>query len=222
MLKALVIAGIALADHGFSNGPVHELLLHPDAVEMAAKAPAAFRVRLETTKGVVMIEIRREWAPLGADRFFSLVRAGYYDDMRLTRVVPPKWAQFGINGDPKVARAWRERPIPDDPRVLSNERGTIAFAYAVPNGRTTQVFINLRDNSATHDREPFAPFGRVVSGMDVVDSWYSGYGEDCGGGIRGRRQTPLFEGGNRFLDLACPQLDSIRRAVILESGDSGR
>jgi homoserine O-acetyltransferase len=222
MLKALVLAGIALADPALLAPHAGRLLLNPEAAEVNAKAPTAFRIRLETTKGVVVVEVRREWAPLGVDRFFNLVRAGYYDDMRLTRIVAPKWAQFGIHGDPKVAQAWRDRKIADDPRVLSNERGTIAFAYAVPNGRTTQVFINLRDNTQTHDREPFVPFGRVIAGMDVVDSWYSGYGEDSGGGIRGGRQTRLFESGNRFLDYAFPQLDSIRRAFVLESANGPR
>ena len=134
------------------------------------------------------------------DRFFNLVRAGYYDDVRISRVVAPKWAQFGINGDPRIAKIWRDRPIPDDPRVLANDRGTIAFAYAVPNGRTTQVFINLRDNRETHDKEPFAPFGRVIMGMDVVDAWYSEYGENAGSGIRSGKQGPIFENGNAWLD----------------------
>jgi len=146
-------------------------LLHPDSPEMNAMAPAAFQVKLETTRGDVMIEIRRTWSPRGVDRFFNLVKAGYYDDVRITRVVAPKWAQFGINGDPKIAKIWRDRPLPDDQRVLSNERGTLAFAFAVPNGRTTQVFINLRDNHETHDQEPFVPFGRVISVSDVRRSF---------------------------------------------------
>lgn len=180
-----------------------------------ATAPAAFKVRLETTKGDVVIEIRREWAPHGVDRFFELVKAGYYNDVRITRVVRPKWAQFGINGDPKVSKQWREKTIPDDPRVLSNERGTIAFAFAVLNGRTTQVFINLRDNRETHDQEPFVPFGRVISGMEVVDAWYAEYGENAGSGIRSGKQEPLFDGGNASIDREYPKLDSIRRAVVV-------
>ena len=192
------------------------LLLTPEAPAVNATAPARFKVRLETTKGVVLIEIERAWAPRGVDRFFNLVRAGYYDDMRITRVVQPKWAQFGIHGDPRVAKAWREKTIPDDPRILANERGTIAFAYAVPNGRTTQVFINLRDNRKTHDQEPFAPFGRVIAGMDVVDAWYEGYGEDAGSGIRSGKQGPIFEGGNPYLDREFPKLDSIVRATVIE------
>ena len=184
------------------------------------RAPDRFRVKLDTSKGVIVIESMRAWAPLGADRWFTLVQAGYYDGVRFTRVVKDKWAQFGINGDPAVARAWRERTFPDDSRVLSNTRGTVAFAYAVPNGRTTQVFINLKDNSATHDVEPFAPFGRVVEGMDVVDALYDGYGENAGSGIRSGKQGPIFEGGNAYLAREFPRLDFIVRASILPSAPS--
>lgn len=190
-------------------------LLHSDSPAVNATAPSRFRVRLETTGGNVVIEIQRAWSPHGVDRFFNLVSAGYYDDTRITRVVPPKWAQFGIHGDPAVAKVWRDAFIPDDPRVLSNDRGTIAFAFAVPAGRTTQVFINLRDNHETHDQEPFVPFGRVVSGMDVVDAWYGGYGENAGSGIRSGKQGPIFEGGNAWLDSQFPKLDRIRRVVVL-------
>lgn len=190
-------------------------LLDPDAPGLNAIAPAEFKVRLETTKGEVMIEIQRAWSPHGADRFFNLVKAGYYTDVRITRVVAPKWAQFGIHGNPRVAKIWRDRPIPDDPRVLSNERGSIAFAFAVQNGRTTQVFINLRDNRDTHDKEPFVPFGRVVSGMEVVDAWYADYGENAGSGIRSGKQGPIFEEGNAYLDREFPKLDSIKRATVI-------
>jgi peptidyl-prolyl cis-trans isomerase A (cyclophilin A) len=198
-------------------GPSRSALLDHTATALNATAPTAFKVKLETSKGDVILEIRREWSPHGVDRFFNLVRAGYYDDIRITRVVAPKWAQFGINGDPAIAKAWRDRTIPDDPRVLANERGTIAFAFAVPNGRTTQVFINLRDNRETHDKEPFVPFGRVVSGMDVVDAWYADYGENAGSGIRSGKQGPIFEGGNAWLDHEFPKLDRIRRSLILPS-----
>lgn len=197
-------------------------LLAPDSAAMNVTAPDEFKVVLETTKGEVVIEIRRAWSPRGVDRFFNLVSAGYYDDVRVTRVVAPKWAQFGINGDPGIARIWRERPILDDPRVLSNERGTIAFAYAVPNGRTTQVFINLRDNSESHDREPFVPFGRVISGMDVVDVWYADYGENAGSGIRSGKQGPIFDGGNAYLDREFPRLDSINRARVVVASSRPR
>jgi len=189
-------------------------LLHPDAPEMNRRAPDTFRVRLETTRGAIVIEVHRDWAPRGADRFYNLVAGGYYDDSRFFRVVKGKWAQFGIAGDPRVAQAWRDRTFPDDPRVETNARGTVAFAFAVPNGRTTQVFINLQDNAATHDQEPFVPFGRVVEGMAVADALNSEYGDGSGSGIRAGRQAPLFAGGNLYLDEHFPRLDAIRRATI--------
>src|SRR5205823_4069472 len=145
-------------------------LLTPDAPEMNRRAPDLFNVRFETSKGVMLIEIHRDWSPRGVDHFYNLVSAGYYNGVRFSRVVKGKWAQFGINGDPKISNVWRTRTIPDEPRRESNVRGTIAYAFAVPNGRTTQIFINLRDNSATHDAEPFVPFGRIVEGLEVADA----------------------------------------------------
>jgi peptidyl-prolyl cis-trans isomerase A (cyclophilin A) len=169
-------------------------------------------VRLETSRGLVVLEIHRDWAPYGADRFFNLVTHGYFDEARFFRVIAGRWAQFGIHGDPRVSALWRERTLPDDPRRESNRRGTIAFAFAVANGRTTQLFFNLRDNSETLDPQGFAPFGRVVEGMDVVDSLNAEYGESAGGGIRRGEQEPLFAGGNAYLARAFPRLDFIRRA----------
>ena len=178
-------------------------------------APSMFQVRLQTTKGAIVIEVHRDWAPIGADRFYQLVTSRYYDGNRFFRVVAGRWAQFGINGDPAVAKAWRERAIPDDPRRQSNVRGTVAFAFAVPNGRTTQVYIALTDLSATQDEQGFVPFGRVVSGMEVADALNSEYGESSGSGIRAGRQQPLFDGGNAYLDRAFPRLDRIVNAVVL-------
>jgi len=178
-------------------------------------APSVFQVRLETTKGAIVIEVHRDWAPNGADRFYQLVTSRYYDGNRFFRVVAGRWAQFGINGDPAVAKAWRDRAIPDDPRRQSNVRGTVAFAFAVPNGRTTQVYIALTDLSATQDEQGFVPFGRVVSGMEVADALNSEYGESSGSGIRAGRQQPLFDGGNAYLDRAFPRLDRIVNAVVL-------
>src|SRR5262245_29905987 len=128
---------------------------------LAAGAPNTFRVRLDTSKGPIVIEVRRDWAPNGADRFRELVDARYFDDSRFFRVVKGQWAQFGINGDPAVSTRWRARTIPDDPVRQTNARGTVAFAFAEPRGRTTQVFISLRDN-ANLDAQGFAPLGRVV------------------------------------------------------------
>ena len=178
-------------------------------------APSVFQVRLETTKGAIVIEVHRDWAPNGADRFYQLVTSRYYDGNRFFRVVAGRWAQFGINGDPTVAKAWRDRAIPDDPRRQSNVRGAVAFAFAVPNGRTTQVYIALTDLSATQDEQGFVPFGRVVSGMEVADALNSEYGESSGSGIRAGRQQPLFDGGNAYLDRAFPRLDRIVTAVVL-------
>jgi homoserine O-acetyltransferase len=210
---AVVISAIIAASA--QNGkPNRALLLQPDKPEMSKRAPDSARVRLETTKGVIRLEMRREWGPLGVDRFYNLVRNGYYDDSAIFRIRAGMWAQFGINGDPKVATTWRTRNLPDDPRVLSNVRGTLAFAFKDPNGRTTQVFINLRDNSASHDKEPFAPIARVIEGMEVADAIYSEYGEQSGGGIRGGKQDPLFAGGNEYLKRNFPRLDYIVRATI--------
>lgn len=206
---ALVLVGlaslVALEGQSASTPPLSE----------AGRAPERFVVRLATTKGDIRIDVQRAWAPRGADRFYELVRAGYYDDVAFSRVVTGKWAQFGINGDPKVAKAWRTRTIPDDPFREANVRGTVAFAFAVPNGRTTQVFVNLVDNRATHDKEPFVPFGRIDDrGMEVVDRFYAGYGEDAGSGIRSGKQEPIFEGGNAYLRRTYPLLDYIVTATI--------
>jgi cyclophilin family peptidyl-prolyl cis-trans isomerase len=170
-------------------------------------------VRLDTNKGNVDIEVTRAWSPLGADRFVNLVRQGYYDDNRFFRVAPGRWVQFGINGDPAIAKAWRPRNLVDDPFKESNLRGTVAFAFAVPNGRTTQIFFNLRDNSATHDKEPFTPFGKVLNGLDLIDNVNAEYGEGPGG-IRAGKQDPYFEGGNAWLLKEFPRLDFIRRATV--------
>jgi len=183
---------------------------------MNRQAPNLFRVRLETSKGLIMIEVRRDWAPHGVDRFYNLVRYGYYDEARFFRVIAGKWAQFGIHGDPQVSNLWHGRTILDDPRRESNRRGMVAYAFAVPNGRTTQVFINLRDNSETLDAQGFAPFGRVIEGMDVIDALNAEYAETAGGGIRAGKQEPLFAGGNKYLAREFPRLDFIRRARILE------
>jgi homoserine O-acetyltransferase len=206
-----ILTSLSLASAFGNQGT--PLLLRPDAPEFRAPAPERCLVRLETTKGNIDIEVTRAWAPLGADRFVNLVRHGYYNDTRIFRINPGRWAQVGIHGDPAIAQAWRTRTIPDDPFTTSNVRGTVAFAFAVPNGRTTQVFFNLRDNSETHDKEPFTPFGRVVAGMDLVDAFNAEHGEGPGG-IRAGKQDPFFDGGNAWLDRQFPRLDVIRRATI--------
>jgi cyclophilin family peptidyl-prolyl cis-trans isomerase len=191
------------------------LLLKPAAPEFLSRAPDRATVRLDTSVGTIDIEVLRAWAPRGADRFVALARHGYYDGNRFFRVRPGRWAQFGINGDPEIAQAWRGQTFPDDPFVHSNTRGTVAFAFAVPNGRTTQVFVNTSDNSATHDKEPFTPFGRVVAGMEHVDALDAEHREGPGG-IRAGKQDPFFEGGNAWLERNFPRLDYIKRATVLD------
>lgn len=191
------------------------LLLNPEAPEFRVQAPERAIVRLDASVGTIDIEVQRRWAPHGADRFVALARHGYYDGARFFRVRPGRWTQFGINGDPAIAKAWRTRTFPDDPFVQSNTRGTVAFAFAVPNGRTTQVFFNTGDNAATHDKEPFTPFGQVVSDMKQVDAINAEYGEGPGG-IRAGKQDAFFEGGNAWLLHQFPRLDYIKRATIIE------
>jgi len=191
-------------------------LMQPDSDDLQRRAPDVCHVRLETTKGLIVLEVRREWAPHGVDRFYNLVRAGYYDDIAIFRIRAGVFAQFGIHGDPAVAQRWRTRTIPDDPRVLSNVRGAVAFAFKSPNGRATQVFINLRDNSATFDVDSFVPFARAIEGMEVADALYAEYGERAGGGIRAGKQDPVFEGGNTYLRRDFPNLDYIKQATLTE------
>jgi cyclophilin family peptidyl-prolyl cis-trans isomerase len=190
-------------------------LLNPDALEFKQPAPARFFVRFDTSKGPILLDVERRLSPHGVDRFFALVSHGFYDGARFFRVVKPRFVQFGIAGDPAVAQAWRERTIPDDPLVSSNVRGAVSFAFGVPNGRTTQVFINLRDNAAEFDKEPFVPFAHVIDGMDTADMLNGEYAEGAGGGIRAGKQDPLFSGGNAFLLKQFPNLDYIVRGLVL-------
>src|SRR5690606_9945572 len=191
------------------------MLLRPDAEAFQATAPETFRVRFETSKGDFVVEVVRAWAPNGADRFYNLVRNGYYDDVRFFRVISGFMAQFGIHGDPKVNAAWRVRPIPDDPVVESNRRGYVTFAMtSQPNSRTTQLFINYADNTQL-DGMGFAPIGRVVEGMEVVDQLYAGYGEGAPNG-RGPDQARIVAEGNAYLNANFPNLDYIRRATVIE------
>jgi len=186
---------------------------NPASAAMTVRAPATFRARLETSKGAVVIEVQREWAPLGADRFYNLVKSGYYDGTRLFRVIPGFMAQFGIHGDPQVAAAWRDARIPDDPVRQHNTRGMVSFATAGPGTRTTQLFINYGDNSRL-DGMGFSPFGRVVEGIEVVDRFYAGYGEGAPRG-RGPDQGRIQAEGNAYLERGFPKLESVTRATII-------
>jgi peptidyl-prolyl cis-trans isomerase A (cyclophilin A) len=189
--------------------------LDSDRAEGESLALQTFRVRLDTSKGPIVVEVHRDWAPHGADRFYELVTARYFDDNRFFRVHAGQWAQFGIKGDPAVAKRWRARPIPDDPPKQSNVRGTVTFAFAEPNGRTTQVYIALKDLSDPQDAQGFVPFGRVIEGMTIADRLNAEYGENAGSGIRAGKQQPLFDGGNAYLDREFPRLDRLLRAVVL-------
>ena len=179
----------------------------------AQKAPAVFQVKVATTKGEFTIEAHREWAPIGVDRLYNLVRAGFFDDSRFYRVVPNFIAQFGIAGEPDVAAVWRDERMAADPEHGSNTRGTIGYAMVTPDARTTQLYINVADN-LRNDHQGFAILGRVVAGMDVVDRLYSGYGENSGGGMRAGKQARLFD-GRTYLDAEFPKLDRLIEAVIL-------
>jgi peptidyl-prolyl cis-trans isomerase A (cyclophilin A) len=169
-------------------------------------APANFRVKFDTTKGPFEVEVHRDWAPIGADRFYTLVRKKYLDGAAFFRVVPGFIVQFGIAADPKVTADWKESNLADDPVKHTNELGTITFATAGPNTRTTQLFINLNDN-ARLDGTGFAPFGGVISGMKNVEEVYAGYGE--------APVQPRIEGeGKTYLDKEFPKLDYIKTAVV--------
>lgn len=186
-------------------------LLDPHDPRLSARAPEHFRVRFETSQGDLVVEVHRSWAPIGADRFYNLVTHHFFDGQRFFRVRQSVFAQFGIDGDPQVAQAWRLATIPDDPPQQSNTRGTIAYAFTTANTRATQIFINLADNRS-FDAQGFASFGMVISDMDVADRLYSGYGETSGGGMRAGHQGALFASGNTYLNREFPRLDYIRRA----------
>ena len=179
------------------------------------QAPPECRIRFETSQGPITAVMHRAWSPHGADRFYELVQSGFYDGARIFRVREGVFAQFGIPADPEVAKRWRTQTIPDDPRRESYVRGTLAYAFKDPDGRTTQVFFNLRDNSAAFDAEPFVPFAAVEDGMAAADRFFAGYGESAGGGIRAGRQGPLFELGNAYLLREFPKLDYIVRARVV-------
>lgn len=179
-------------------------------------APPTFRARFETPAGDFVIEVHRDWAPLGADRFYNLVENGFYDDTRVYRVIEDFMAQFGMNGDPRVNMAWKNAILVDDPVVQSNTRGRVAFAKGGPHSRTTEVFVSLRDN-ASLDERGFAPFGEVVEGMDVVDRFYADYGDGPPRG-EGPYQAQVRVQGNAYLDASFPELTRIVRATVEAAG----
>jgi peptidyl-prolyl cis-trans isomerase A (cyclophilin A) len=181
--------------------------------EGKTRAPDRYTVELDTTKGAIVIDVHREWAPHGADRFYELVQNGYYTDVAFFRVIGGFMAQVGISGDPALNAQWRQKTIPDDPVKASNTRGTVTFATSGPDSRTTQFFINFADNSRLDDMG-FAPFGKVQD-MAPVDALYDGYGEGAPRG-RGPSQPLIQSQGNTYLRESFPKLDYIKSAKILE------
>lgn len=176
--------------------------------------PAQYKVQLQTTKGDVVILVHRNWSPIGADHFYQLTKAGFYNDNAIFRVLPGFVVQWGISGDPQVNKKWNEA-IKDDPPKVSNKIGTIVFAKTgQPDSRTTQVFINLGDNSAALDPQGFTPFGEVIQGMDNVAKFYTGYGEGQPNG-EGPSQGSIEETGNSYLQQHYPKLDYIKSARIV-------
>ena len=206
---AAIVLTLFIAAPAFGQG-MTKPLTNPAALN--AQAPAVYKVRFDTSKGAFVLEVHRDWAPHGADRFYNLVKNGFYDNARFFRVISGFMVQFGINGDPKLSSVWREARIKDDPVKQSNGRGYITFATAGPNTRTTQVFINFADNNML-DRQGFAPFGQVVSGMNVVDALYSGYGEGAPRG-QGPDQGRTQQEGNAYLVREFGKLDYIKKATI--------
>ena len=172
-----------------------------------AKAPDLYKVNLDTSKGAVVIEVHRDWAPIGADHFYELVKSGFYDGARFFRVLPGFMAQFGIAGDPQVNAKWKDVNLQDDPVKQSNTRGMVTFAKtSLPNSRSTQLYINTVNN-ARLDSDGFAPIGQVVSGMEAVDTFYTGYGQTPD-------QGQINAEGNAYLQKDFPQLDFIKKATV--------
>ena len=200
ILLALVVAAPALSQQ----------LANPAALN--EQAPAVYKAKFDTSKGAFVIEVHRDWAPLGADRFYNLVKNGFFNNVRFFRVISGFMVQFGINGDPNISSRWREARIRDDAVKQSNTRGMVTFATAGPNTRTTQVFINFGDNSQLNGMG-FAPFGQVISGMNVVDSLYSGYGEGAPRGA-GPDQGRLQQEGNAYLTKEFSKMDYVKKATI--------
>jgi cyclophilin family peptidyl-prolyl cis-trans isomerase len=205
-------------------GPPTELpaarahLLHPDSSIFRQTPPDTFLVSMQTSRGEIVIQVVRDWSPLGAWRFYNLVRNGFFDGARFYRVVPGFAAQFGVSGIPAVEAAWRDRSIPADPIRVGNTRGMVTFAQTEPDSRTTQLFINLRDNPQL-DEKNFAPIGRVIAGWDAVASLNGGYGE-----LKPRGDGPLwrcvYNSGNQYLSAKYPELDSIISTAVTGTADA--
>jgi peptidyl-prolyl cis-trans isomerase A (cyclophilin A) len=211
-IRAIVLFSAALLFGALSAQVPANAANLGDPSSLNEKAPAVYKAKFDTSKGTFVIEVHRDWSPNGADRFYNLVKNGYYNDVRFFRVIDGFMVQFGISGNPDLSAVWREARIPDDKVKESNQRGYVSFATAGPGTRTTQVFINFGDNGGL-DGQGFSPFGQVVSGMDVVDALYNGYGEGAPRGAgpdQGRMQTE----GNAYLMTDFPKLDYVKKATI--------
>jgi peptidyl-prolyl cis-trans isomerase A (cyclophilin A) len=208
----VAVASVAVAATAGVHGQVDLAKLKSPAA-LTEQAPPTFRANFSTTKGNFVIEVHRDWAPVGADRFYNLVKNGFYNDVRFFRVISGFMAQFGMHGTPAIQQAWQNARLKDDPVKQGSKRGYVVFAHAGPNTRTTQLFINFRDNSASLDKQGFAAFGEVVSGMDVVDKLHSGYGDGAPRG-KGPEQGRIANEGNAYLAKEFPNLDYIKSATI--------
>jgi len=206
LLTALALLNLAFAPPALAQAS----LSNPAALR--EQAPPEFKAKFDTSKGVFVLDVHRNWAPNGVDRFYNLVKNGFYDNVRFFRVISGFMVQFGISGDPKLSAPWREARIKDDPVVQSNKRGYITYAMAGPNTRTSQVFINFGDNSSL-DSQGFAPFGRVIQGMEVVDKLNAQYGEGAPRG-RGPDQGRIQTEGNAYLMKDFAALDFVKKATI--------
>ena len=211
MVVALLGCGASQDDKPKDNT---KALLDPSLPEWQEKAPDSFKAKFTTSKGDFTILVERAWAPLGADRFYCLVKNGYFTDVRFFRVVSGFMAQFGIHGNPDVSKAWRASSMKDDPVVKSNMRGWVTYATAGPNTRTTQFFINFSDRNKFLDSQGFSPFGQVVEGMDVVDKLYSKYGDGPPQGS-GPNQARIQSDGNAYLEKSFKELDYVKSASIV-------
>jgi peptidyl-prolyl cis-trans isomerase A (cyclophilin A) len=205
---AVVTASLALAGCGSEPAKKEEA-----PKKTTEKAPEVYKVQMDTSKGAVVIEAHREWAPFGADHFYNLVKTGFYDNARFFRVVRNFVVQFGIAANPDTQRLWETAVLVDDPVEQHNTRGMVTYAKRGPNTRSTQIFINLRDNRQALDSQGFAPFGKVVEGMDVVDSFYSSYGDMPPQG-EGPDPKQIQLRGNEYLESRFPRLDYIKRATV--------
>ena len=206
-----VSAAVSLALGGCSSSDESKKVEVPKAAAKVEKTPDIFHAVFDTSKGQVVVEVHRDWAPVGVDHFFNLIQTGFYDGVRFFRVIH-SYVQFGINGNSKTNALWSTAYLPDDPVKQSNVKGTLTFAHLGANNRTTQLFFNMKNNKDL-DKQGFAPIGKVITGMDVVESLYSAYGDMAPRG-QGPDPSKIEVQGNAYLDAKFPRLDYIKKATI--------